>query len=79
MIDPLWAGDVGTFILAAETGVLMFNNKKAATAPAMPTVVVNGMSGQDFMTGAILIAAAVILLAAALLAGAAIVHHGLVA
>ena len=44
----------------------------ATPAPPAPTVVVNGISGAEYLFG-------MLLLAAAVLAAAFIIHHGLVA
>jgi hypothetical protein len=75
--DPAWFEAAGTGIVAAETGVAMWNKKKAAenaaTAPAAPApinVTVNGITGQDLLI-------AIAILALAILAAALIVHHGL--
>jgi hypothetical protein len=62
--------------VAVEGGVSMFGNGKkdgqAAAPPAAPTVVVNGLSKQDFLIG-------ICILALALLAMGVIIHHGLTA
>ena len=71
MTDPLWFEAAATMLLAAETGVGM-HIKKAATAPASPTMVMNGISGQDFLIG-------MFILALAMLGAALIIHHGLTA
>jgi hypothetical protein len=67
----------GTGILAAETGVAMAFNKKAAekTATAAPTpvnVTMNGITGTEYLLG-------MVLLALAMLGAALIIHHGLTA
>jgi hypothetical protein len=77
--DPAWFEAAGTGIVAAETGVAMWNKKKAASAqaaaPAAPVpvnVTVNTMSAQDWWLGIAIVVAAIII-------GALVVHHGLVA
>jgi hypothetical protein len=71
--DPAAIEAAGTVILAAETGVAMaFSSKKTASTPAGPTVVVNGITGAEYLLG-------MFLLALAMLGAAVIIHHGLVA
>ena len=75
-IDPLWWEAGATSLLAAQSGITMFNDKKKQLPPPSPAVAI-GITGQQFVTGALIIAAAVFVLAAAMLASAGIVHHGL--
>jgi hypothetical protein len=82
-IDPAWFEAAATGIVAAE-GVPMHMHKKkaeaaAATGPAAPTVVMNGISGQDFLMGVLMMTGAMLVLAVAMLASAAVIHHGLTA
>ena len=75
-IDPAWFEAAGTGILAAETGAAMRIRKQAevaATPPAAwppPTLVVNGITGVEYLFG-------MCLLALAVLGAALIIHHGL--
>jgi hypothetical protein len=75
-VNPLWVDAVGTAMLAAESGVAMLNRKSAEkTATAAPTpvnVVVQGITGQEYLIG-------MFLLALAMLGAALIIHHGLTA
>ncbi len=77
IINPEWIGAAAEAVAAVEGGVNVFHKKSAekeapAQAPAAPTVVVNGMTGQEFLLGMFILAAAILL-------AAAIVHHGLTA
>lgn len=66
--------------VTATTGVAMLGKgNKTATTPAPVKVTITGITGQEWMTGILIMAAVVIVLAAAMLASAAIIHHGLVA
>ena len=73
-VNPLWVDAVGTAILAAESGVAMLNRKPAeetATAASTPVnVVVQSITGQEYLIG-------MFLLALAMLGAALIIHHGL--
>jgi hypothetical protein len=79
MISPEWIEAAADLAAAVEKGVAMRNRKpvEIPTAPAGPTVVVDGISKEDFIKAAMILAAAVLGLAAAMLASALIVHHGL--
>jgi hypothetical protein len=77
-INPLWWEAGATSLLAAQNGITMFKDKKPAQIPTPNPAVAIGITGTEFINGALIIAAAVIVLAAAMLASAAIVHHGLV-
>jgi hypothetical protein len=77
IINPEWIGAAAEAVAAAEGGVTVFRKKTEekvapAQAPTAPTVVVNGMTGQEFLLGMFILAAAILL-------AAAIVHHGLTA
>jgi hypothetical protein len=82
MVNPEWFDAAAATAAAVEGGVATFSRKpgdKAVTpalatpAPvAAPTVVVSGISGQDFLLG-------MLILAAAVLAAALVLHHGLTA
>jgi hypothetical protein len=50
-----------------------------AAVPAPVNVTITGITGQEWMTGILIMAGVVLVLAAAMLASAAIIHHGLVA
>jgi hypothetical protein len=68
--------------VTAITGAAMLGKGKQQTPAAVPApvnVTVNGITGQELMTGILILAGVVILLAVAMLASAAIIHHGLVA
>jgi hypothetical protein len=77
-IDPTWFEAAGTGILAAETGAAMHIRKQAEVAdtpppaPLPPTVVVNSITGVEYLFG-------MCLLALAMLGAALIIHHGLTA
>ena len=85
MINPEWIEAAADLASAVEKGVAMRGNRKPAepaVAAAVPTPVnftFNGLSGEDWMKGILIMAGAVLVLAAAMLASAAIIHHGLVA
>jgi hypothetical protein len=83
MFNPEWIDAAADVAAVVEKGVAMRNRKQAEAAatpaPPSPTVVVNGISRDDFLMGVLIMAGAVLVLAAAMLAGAAIVHHGLTA
>lgn len=65
--------------VTAITGAAMLGKDKRTVLPAPVNVTVNGITGQEWMTGILIMAGVVLVLAAAMLASAAIVHHGLVA
>ena len=73
-VNPLWVDAAGTAMLAVESGVAMLNRKpaeKTAAAASTPVnVVVQGISGQEFLMG-------MFILALAMLGAALIIHHGL--
>jgi hypothetical protein len=75
MFDPAWLSAAAETVTAVESGVSVFHKKTAerpTATPAAPTVVVRGMTGQEFLIG-------MIILAIAVLAAALIMHHGLIA
>jgi hypothetical protein len=76
-INPLWWEAGATSLLAAQNGYTMFKDRKPAPAPAPSSAGAIGITGMEFINGALIIAAAVIVLAAAMLVSAGIVHHGL--
>jgi hypothetical protein len=67
--------------VTAITGAAILGKGKQiqAAAPAPVSFTFNGITGQERMTGILIMAGAVILLAAAMLASAAIIQHGLMA
>jgi hypothetical protein len=76
MFDPTWLAAGAETAVAAETGVMMFGNRKSkdsgpASAP-VPAVPFQGVTSEALIMSALIIAVA-------LLAGALIIHHGLVA
>jgi hypothetical protein len=82
MFNPEWIEAAADAAAVVEKGVAMRNKKQveaAAAGPTAPTVVVNGISGQDFLMGVLILAGTMLVIAAAVLVGAAIIHHGLTA
>jgi len=79
---PVWIGALGTAYLATQSGVPMPFKKAAAESaaiPAAPTVVVNGITSEQFMTGIMILAVAIAMLALAMLATGLLVRNGLLA
>ena len=74
MFNPEWIEAAADVVAAIEKGVSMRSRKQpeATAAPPPPTVVVNGITGAEYLLG-------VFLLALAVLGAAVIIHHGLTA
>jgi hypothetical protein len=69
MLDPTWLAAGAETAVAAETGVMMFGNRKSKDNSAASAAVAQGLSNEALIMSAFIVAVA-------LLASALIIHHG---